>query len=115
MAVYQNDGPRNDAENRELSDLALKGLQLLCAWTSDVSELVRKMSHFCIFPILSLCFFLQYSWKLLHPTDPRENKDCPQTAEEYERVTRYNYTVAEKSALIEVRRFLPVFPHQSIK
>lgn len=28
-----------------------------------------------------------YSWKLLHPTDHHMNKECPQEAEEYERVT----------------------------
>ena len=30
------------------------------------------------------CF--QYSWKLLNPTDPHKNKECPHEAEEYERV-----------------------------
>ena len=57
--------PRTDPENRALSNLALRGLQLLSQWTSVVTEL--------------------YSWKLLHPTDHHQNKDCPQTAEEYER------------------------------
>ena len=32
--------PRNDAENRELTELALRGLQLLSAWTQQVMELV---------------------------------------------------------------------------
>ena len=58
--------PRTDPENRSLSNLALRGLQLLSQWTSVVTEL--------------------YSWKLLHPSDHHQNKDCPQTAEEYERV-----------------------------
>ncbi|TMS17685.1 Cytoplasmic FMR1-interacting protein 2 [Larimichthys crocea] len=49
----------------------------------------------------SLCVF-QYSWKLVHPTDKFCNKDCPGTAEEYERATRYNYTSEEKFALVEV-------------
>lgn len=44
----------------------------------------------------------QYSWKLVHPTDKFCNKDCPGTAEEYERATRYNYTSEEKFALVEV-------------
>lgn len=51
------------------------------------------------------CDFLslpQYSWKLVHPTDKFCNKDCPGTAEEYERATRYNYTSEEKFALVEV-------------
>lgn len=73
---------RTDAENKETADLALRGLQLLSEWTSVVTEL--------------------YSWKLLHPTDHHQNKECPQEAEEYERATRYNYTDEEKFALIEV-------------
>ncbi|TMS38737.1 hypothetical protein L596_005392 [Steinernema carpocapsae] len=80
--VYENEGPRTDSENRELSKVTLCGIQLLCAWTSDVVETI--------------------SWKLLHPTNTRENHDCPETAEEYERATRYNYSSAEKAALIEV-------------
>jgi len=74
--------PRTDSENRTLLDLSLRGLQLLSEWTSVVTEL--------------------YSWKLLHPTDHHQNKDCPQDAEEYERATRYNYSSDEKFALIEV-------------
>lgn len=50
--------PRTDAENKELNDLALRGLQLLSDWTTHVTEL--------------------YSWKLMHPTDPHQNKECPQ-------------------------------------
>lgn len=72
----------SDAENRATADLALRGLQLLSEWTSVVTEL--------------------YSWKLLHPTDHHQNKECPQEAEEYERATRYNYSDDEKFALIEV-------------
>uniref|UniRef100_UPI00358E9EC8 cytoplasmic FMR1-interacting protein 2-like isoform X1 n=1 Tax=Myxine glutinosa TaxID=7769 RepID=UPI00358E9EC8 len=44
----------------------------------------------------------QYSWKLVHPTDKFSNKECPDSAEEYERATRYNYTSEEKFALVEV-------------
>uniref|UniRef100_A0A1I7WN18 CYRIA-B_Rac1-bd domain-containing protein n=1 Tax=Heterorhabditis bacteriophora TaxID=37862 RepID=A0A1I7WN18_HETBA len=58
----------SDAENRELTSLALSGVQLLCQWTADVVETI--------------------SWKLLHPTNSRDNKDCPEEAEEYERATR---------------------------
>ena len=50
--------PRTDQENKNLLDLSLRGLQLLSEWTSVVTEL--------------------YSWKLLHPTDHHQNKDCPQ-------------------------------------
>ncbi|XP_026473678.1 cytoplasmic FMR1-interacting protein-like [Ctenocephalides felis] len=78
--TYKESG--TDAENRETAELALRGLQLLSEWTSVVTEL--------------------YSWKLLHPTDHHQNKDCPKDAEEYERATRYNYTDEEKFALIEV-------------
>ncbi|KAG7171830.1 Cytoplasmic FMR1-interacting protein-like 1 [Homarus americanus] len=73
---------RTDAENKDIADLALRGLQLLSEWTSVVTEL--------------------YSWKLLHPTDHHSNNHCPVDAEEYERATRYNYTDEEKFALIEV-------------
>ncbi|XP_026290663.2 cytoplasmic FMR1-interacting protein-like [Frankliniella occidentalis] len=73
---------RTDLENKETADLALRGLQLLSEWTSVVTEL--------------------YSWKLLHPTDHHQNKECPVEAEEYERATRYNYSEEEKFALIEV-------------
>lgn len=48
----------------------------------------------------------QYSWKLVHPTDKFCNKDCPGTAEEYERATRYNYTSEEKFAFVEVSAFI---------
>lgn len=76
------ESPRPDSENKELSDLALRGLHLMSAWTQQVMEL--------------------YSWKLLHPTDSHQNPDCPQTSEEYERSIRYNYNSDEKFAIIEV-------------
>ncbi len=66
--------PRSDAENKALSDLAFRGLQLLSEWTSIVMEL--------------------YSWKLLHPTDHHQNNDCPQSAEEYERVILLMLTIS---------------------
>ena len=62
--------------------LALNGLQLLSKWTNTVLEL--------------------YNWKLLHLTDHKSNPACPKDAEEYERATKYNYSPAEKVALIEV-------------
>lgn len=63
-----------------------------------------KSSHVPIFFFffLTISGVLQYSWKLVHPTDKFCNKDCPGTAEEYERATRYNYTSEEKFALVEV-------------
>lgn len=33
--------PRTDAENKDLCDLALRGLQLLSDWTTHITELVR--------------------------------------------------------------------------
>ncbi|GAV08221.1 hypothetical protein RvY_17946 [Ramazzottius varieornatus] len=82
ISVFQSEGDRIDADNRELSELALRGLKLISTWTTHVVEL--------------------YSWKLLHPTDPHLNKECPMESEEYERATRYNYSTDEKFALIEV-------------
>ena len=35
--------PRSDQENKELTNLALRGLQLLSAWTQQVMELVSVM------------------------------------------------------------------------
>ncbi|CAH0392646.1 unnamed protein product [Bemisia tabaci] len=58
---------RTDKENKETADLALRGLQLLSEWSSAVTEL--------------------YSWKLLHSTDHHQIEECPQEAEEYERVS----------------------------
>ena len=37
-------------------------------------------------------FLLQYSWKLLHPTNHYDNKECPTTAEDYEKVTHKTLT-----------------------
>ncbi|KAK4336866.1 hypothetical protein RND71_044022 [Anisodus tanguticus] len=76
------DKPRSDSENKQLLNLALKGLQLLADWTTKVTEL--------------------YSWKLMHPTDHHVNNECPVEAEEYERAIRYNFNNEEKSALIEI-------------
>ncbi|CAB3252180.1 unnamed protein product [Arctia plantaginis] len=72
----------SDAENKTVTELCLRGLQLLSSWCSILTE---------------LC-----SWKLLHPTDHASNPRCPPDAEEYERATRYNYTSEEKFAMIEV-------------
>ena len=35
------ESPKSDAENKDLCDLALRGLHLLSAWTQQVMELVR--------------------------------------------------------------------------
>ncbi|XP_063487277.1 cytoplasmic FMR1-interacting protein 1 isoform X2 [Symphalangus syndactylus] len=78
----RQEAQKTDVEYRKLFDLALQGLQLLSQWSAHVMEV--------------------YSWKLVHPTDKYSNKDCPDSAEEYERATRYNYTSEEKFALVEV-------------
>lgn len=66
MAVYEKDGPRSDAENSDLCNLALSGLRLLSNWTADVVD--------------------TYAWKLHNPAHPRQNPDCPADAEEYAKV-----------------------------
>ena len=38
--------------------------------------------------VILFCLFFQYSWKLLHPTDKYANPQCPEEAEEYERVSK---------------------------
>ncbi|EDO41734.1 predicted protein, partial [Nematostella vectensis] len=73
LARYNNEmitsssNPRDDNQYKELTNLALRGLQLLSNWTAQVMEL--------------------YSWKLLHPVDKYANPQCPDDAEEYERVS----------------------------
>ncbi|KAJ0169329.1 hypothetical protein K1T71_015213 [Dendrolimus kikuchii] len=56
----------SDSENKAVTELCLRGLQLLSSWCSVLTE---------------LC-----SWKLLHPTDHASNPRCPPDAEEYERI-----------------------------
>lgn len=89
-----------------MMDLAHRGLRLLSYWTSQVTELVSGQSnmaegtrgiedadrsHWDAFVVLLaktlFCSFYQYSWKLLHPTDKYANPQCPDDAEEYERVS----------------------------
>ncbi|XP_033631530.1 cytoplasmic FMR1-interacting protein 1-like isoform X1 [Asterias rubens] len=82
MTTAMKNTGRSEAENKQLYNLALKGLCLLSKWTSLVTEL--------------------FSWKLIHPADKRTNPKIPDTAEEYEKATRYNYSSSEKFALIEV-------------
>ncbi|XP_046852032.1 cytoplasmic FMR1-interacting protein 2-like isoform X2 [Xenia sp. Carnegie-2017] len=92
LARYNNEmitsstTPRSSSQHRELRKLALRGLQLLSSWNTQLMEL--------------------YSWKLIHPTDKYANPQCPDQAEDYERATRYNYTSEEKFALVEVIAFI---------
>ncbi|KAI0228538.1 Cytoplasmic FMR1-interacting protein [Lamellibrachia satsuma] len=69
-------------DDQAMYDLSLRLLQTLSSWTAAIMEL--------------------FSWKLLHPTDKKQNPECPEDAEEYERATRYNYSSEEKFALIEM-------------
>lgn len=94
------------------------GLLLLCMFSRSVHIVARISTSFpfvaslplrghawfclCIPPLRDCSHSPQYSWKLVHPTDKFCNKDCPGTAEEYERATRYNYTSEEKFAFVEV-------------
>ncbi|PZC70449.1 hypothetical protein B5X24_HaOG216182, partial [Helicoverpa armigera] len=112
----------SDTENKAVTELCLRGLQLLSSWCSVLTELcswkllhptdhasnprcpadaeeyerVRRLA------ILKTVLTELCSWKLLHPTDHASNPRCPADAEEYERATRYNYTSEEKFAMIEV-------------
>lgn len=72
----------NDQTSKELTEIGHQGIKLLTSWTTAVMEL--------------------YSWKLLHPTNEYDNKECPKDAEAYERATRYNYSREEKYSLVEI-------------
>ena len=45
-------------------------------------------SQWCVFIAIIILVLAQYSWKLLHPTDRYGNPQCPDDAEEYERVSK---------------------------
>lgn len=77
-----DDITKNKKNNKEMYNLALKGLKLLSKWTCQVMEI--------------------YSWKLVHPTNHKNSPECPKDAEEYERSTRYNYNSREKFAMVEL-------------
>ncbi|KAI8847612.1 cytoplasmic fragile-X interacting family-domain-containing protein [Chytridium lagenaria] len=65
----------------------------------------------CILESLSFLSLLtrsileQSAWKFWNPTNRTLNPNIPETASAYELVVKYNYTDAEKSALIEVTCF----------
>ncbi|XP_064636009.1 cytoplasmic FMR1-interacting protein-like isoform X2 [Lineus longissimus] len=82
QSTARHDKVKSDAENRDLYELALRGLNNLSKWTLHIIE---------------VC-----SWRLNHPTDTHQNKACPPEAEDYEKATKYNYSSAEKFALVEV-------------
>ena len=44
VITTRRDAPRTDEENKELCELALRGLQLLASWTGRVIDLVRLQS-----------------------------------------------------------------------
>ena len=46
----------------------------------SVNNMLKRVLNY------SYCIYLQYSWKLIHPTDKYANPQCPDQAEDYERV-----------------------------
>uniref|UniRef100_A0A1I8FKE2 DUF1394 domain-containing protein n=1 Tax=Macrostomum lignano TaxID=282301 RepID=A0A1I8FKE2_9PLAT len=73
---------RSDADNRKLYDLALKALCRLGGWNLQVLD--------------------AFTWKLANLSDLRQNPDMPKDAEDYAKAVQYNYTSAEKFALVEL-------------
>ncbi|KAI3384937.1 hypothetical protein SNEBB_000126 [Seison nebaliae] len=69
----------NFSLNQKLTQIVLDSLRFMTTTTTIVHEF--------------------YSWRLAHPTSNRENNKCSKDADEYERVTRYNYTSPEKDAI----------------
>lgn len=58
----------------------------------DANILYSGMIKFHFKVKITCTFFLfsaKYSWKLLHPTDKYGNPNCPEEAEEYERVSHF--------------------------
>ncbi|VEL18547.1 unnamed protein product [Protopolystoma xenopodis] len=80
--VATRTGERSPKENKELYDLALRGLQYLSGWSVHVLD--------------------AFTWRLSHLADEHSNPKCPKDAEDYEKATRYNYSAEERFALIEI-------------
>ncbi|KAL7749352.1 hypothetical protein RI367_005223 [Sorochytrium milnesiophthora] len=68
-------------KNRRCYRVLLKGLHVLSMLSSAVLE--------------------QNAWKFAYQTDHSRNPDCPETALNYEKAIRYNYSSEERFALIE--------------
>ncbi|KAA3681564.1 cytoplasmic FMR1 interacting protein [Paragonimus westermani] len=75
-------GERSSRENRELYELALRGLQYLSGWSVQVLD--------------------TFTWKLAHCATHETNRQCPKEAESYEKATKYNYNSDERFAMLEV-------------
>ncbi|OON15300.1 cytoplasmic Fragile-X interacting family protein [Opisthorchis viverrini] len=73
---------RSSKENRELYELALRGLQYLSGWSVQVLD--------------------TFTWKLAHCASHETNPHCPREAESYEKATKYNYNSDERFAMVEV-------------
>ncbi|CAL8098785.1 unnamed protein product [Calicophoron daubneyi] len=73
---------RSSKENRDLYELALRGLQYLSGWSVQVLD--------------------TFAWKLAHCASHETNHQCPRDAESYEKATKYNYNSDERFAMIEV-------------
>lgn len=66
--------------------MARNGIQLLSNWTTSVMEMVSCLFVCACITCTYVCNVLQYCWKLLHPTNEYDNKECPKDAEAYEKV-----------------------------
>ena len=67
----------------KMADLALRGIQQLSNWTATIHEL--------------------YAWKLRHPATKYTNEEVDEeNSEMYEKAVKFNYTMGEKTALIEL-------------
>ena len=67
----------------KMADLALRGIQQLSNWTATIHEL--------------------YAWKLRHPATRYTNEEVDEeNSEMYEKAVKFNYTMGEKTALIEL-------------
>ncbi|XP_029439479.1 cytoplasmic FMR1-interacting protein 2 isoform X2 [Rhinatrema bivittatum] len=95
---YENKMYLTPSEKHMLLKVMGFGLYLMDGNVSNIYKLDAKKR----INLSKIDKFFKYSWKLVHPTDKFCNKDCPGTAEEYERATRYNYTSEEKFAFVEV-------------
>ncbi|KJE88550.1 cytoplasmic FMR1-interacting protein 1 [Capsaspora owczarzaki ATCC 30864] len=70
------------APDFDLLALVFEGIKLLSSWTTQIHD--------------------QAAWKYAHPVDKFSNRNCPETAGEYEKLVKYNYSLEERFALVEM-------------
>lgn len=76
-------GRFRNLSGEKMADLALRGMQQLSNWTATIHEL--------------------YAWKLRHPATRYTNEEVDEEKSEmYEKAVKFNYSQAEKTALIEL-------------